>query len=112
VLAGFESSWDWNEGRDTTNSTSVTPSTIEAGAWQVSSNSRYFGPELRKLIWDTVGTFDGNIFQKATKRNHVFAMEYVARLLRLTTNHHGPVKRKEINPWLSRAAVGEWMKLL
>jgi hypothetical protein len=33
VLAGFESSWDWNAGRDTTNPTSVTPDTIEAGAW-------------------------------------------------------------------------------
>ena len=39
VLAGFESSWDWNEGRDITNPTSVTPETIEAGAWQVSANS-------------------------------------------------------------------------
>src|ERR1700730_7868068 len=36
VLAGFESSWHWNEGRDTTNATSVTAETIEAGAWQVS----------------------------------------------------------------------------
>src|SRR6478609_6236155 len=35
VLAGFESSWRWDCGRDVTNSTSVTPTTIEAGAWQV-----------------------------------------------------------------------------
>src|SRR5580693_1899343 len=34
VLAGFESSWNWNEGRDVTNPTSVTSDTIEAGAWQ------------------------------------------------------------------------------
>src|SRR5260221_9186528 len=32
VLAGFESSWDWNAGVDTTNPTSKTPDTIEAGA--------------------------------------------------------------------------------
>jgi hypothetical protein len=32
VLAGFESSWDWNAGVDVTNRTSVTPDTIEAGA--------------------------------------------------------------------------------
>src|ERR1700757_2105495 len=32
VLAGFESSWDWNAGVDTTNPTSTTADTIEAGA--------------------------------------------------------------------------------
>src|SRR5271167_431470 len=32
VLAGFESSWNWNEGVDTTNVTSNTPNTMEAGA--------------------------------------------------------------------------------
>lgn len=42
VLAGFESSWDWNAGRDITNSSSITPETIEAGAWQVSANSMNF----------------------------------------------------------------------
>ncbi|MGT2503561.1 hypothetical protein ACVOMS_27660 [Bradyrhizobium guangxiense] len=45
VLAGFESSWNWNAGVDTTNPTSTTPTTIEAGAWQVSANSMSFGPE-------------------------------------------------------------------
>src|SRR4051795_6864525 len=38
VLAGFESSWDWNAGVDTHNPTSITADTIEAGAWQVSAN--------------------------------------------------------------------------
>src|SRR4051812_29303766 len=37
VLAGFESSWNWNAGVDTTNPTSTTSDTIEAGAWQVSA---------------------------------------------------------------------------
>jgi hypothetical protein len=31
VLAGFESSWDWNLGVDENNPTSITPETIEAG---------------------------------------------------------------------------------
>jgi hypothetical protein len=103
VLAGFESSWDWNEGRDTTNSTSVTPDTIEAGAWQVSANSRAFGADLK-----AIAPKDGNEFQRVMKSNHALAMEYIARLLRHTVKHNGPVKRKEINRWLSRAAVREF----
>src|SRR3954464_2739136 len=39
VLAGFESSWDWNAGVDVTNPTSVTPDTIEAGAPDVRGTS-------------------------------------------------------------------------
>src|SRR3954463_3672859 len=50
VLAGFESSWNWDEGRDVCNSESVTPETIEAGAWQVSANSMEFADELRALV--------------------------------------------------------------
>src|ERR1041384_1456757 len=45
VLAGFESSWDWNEGRDTNNPSSNTKNTTEAGAWQVSADSMNFGKE-------------------------------------------------------------------
>ena len=112
VLAGFESSWDWNEGRDTKNPTSVTPETIEAGAWQVSANSVNFGQELKALIMREVGTLDGNAFQKAMKKNHLLAMEYVARLLRRTTHHHGPVSRHEIDPWLRSDAVEEFEGLL
>ena len=112
VLAGFESSWDWNAGVDTTNPTSVTPETIEAGAWQVSANSIHFGQELKDLVLAKVGTLDGNAFQKAMKENHPLAMEYVARLLRRTTRHHGPVRRHEIDPWLRRDAVAEFLESL
>jgi hypothetical protein len=112
VLAGFESSWNWTEGRDTTNATSVTPDTIEAGAWQVSANSMNFGQELKDLVLAQVGTLDGNAFQKAMKENHPLAMEYVARLLRRTTHHNGPVLRHEIDPWLRRDAVAEFQGLM
>lgn len=107
VLAGFESSWNWNEGRDTTNPTSITPDTIEAGAWQVSANSMNFGQELKDLVLHNVGTLDGNEFQKAMKENHPLAMEYVARLLRRTTRHNGPVLRHEIDPWLRQDSIEE-----
>ncbi len=112
VLAGFESSWNWNEGRDTTNSTSTTPTTIEAGAWQVSANSMRFATKLKEIVVARTGTTDGNAFQTAMKADHTLAMEYVARLLRETVNHHGPVKRREINPWLRPDAVEELLTLL
>ncbi|HEU0174771.1 MAG TPA: hypothetical protein VFV58_10950 [Blastocatellia bacterium] len=112
VLAGFESSWRWNEGRDTTNPTSVTPDTIEAGAWQVSANSMNFGQELKNLVLMKVGTLDGTAFQKAMKQDHPLAMEYIARLLRRTIRHNGPVLRHEIDQWLRRDAVAEFQSLL
>lgn len=112
VLAGFESSWNWNAGRDTTNASSVTPDTIEAGAWQVSANSMNFGKELKDIVRSNIGTLDGNAFQKAMKQNHPLAMEYIARLLRRTTHHNGPVLRHEIDPWLRRDAVAEFQALL
>ncbi|HMI41964.1 MAG TPA: hypothetical protein VK485_12135 [Sphingomicrobium sp.] len=71
-----------------------------------------FGPELRALIIDRVGSADGEAFQAAMKSDHRLAMEYVARLLRRTVNHHGPVKRHEIDPWLSKLAVEEIIGLL
>lgn len=112
VLAGFESSWDWQEGRDTTNPTSTSADTIEAGAWQVSANSMHFGADLKALVVDRIATADGDAFQAAMKADHALAMEYIARLLRHTVNHNGPVKRHEIDPWLSRDAVEEFCVLL
>jgi hypothetical protein len=112
VLAGFESSWDWDAGVDTTNPTSTTPDTIEAGAWQVSANSMAFGQEFKDLVLEKVGSSDGDDFQQAMKRDHRLAMEYGARLLRRTVNHHGPVKRHEIDGWLHRDAVTEFQTLL
>ncbi len=115
VLAGFESSWNWNEGVDTTNKTSVTPETEEAGAWQVSMNAVVFGQDLEMLTMNKIGTIDyefGRIFQSAMKADHPFAMEFIARLLRHTCRHNGPVLRHEIDPWLSRSAVAEFQRLL
>ena len=107
VLAGFESSWNWNEGVDVTNPSSNTPDTMEAGAWQVSANSRRFGSDLQ-----AISPADGDAFQHQMKGNRKLAMEYIARLLRHTVNHNGPVKRHEIDPWLSKDAVEEFEQLL
>ena len=71
-----------------------------------------FGPELKDLVLRRVGSLDGIEFQKAMKRDHPLAMEYIARLLRRTVNHNGPVKRHEIDAWLRRDAVDEFQSLL
>lgn len=112
VLAGMESSWNWNEGVDKNNRASVTPDTIEAGAWQVSADSIGFGNDLKSLVLRKVGTLDGTDFQRVMKQDHQFAMEYIARLLRHTVRHNGPVKCHQIDPWLRRDAVSEFMQLL
>lgn len=112
VLGGFESSWNWNEGRDTTNPDSNTPCSEETGIFQCSGDSMDFDPSLKKLLKDTSGKTDCETFIKVSKSNHKFAIEYCARLLRFTVNHHGPVKRKEINPWLKRNAVVEFQGFL
>jgi hypothetical protein len=112
VLAGFESSWNWKEGRDLHNPTSVTAVTTEAGAWQVSANSMNFGADLKKLVKRKVGSLDGNEFQRAMKQDHELAMEYIARLLRHTTHHNGPVAGHDIDPWLRRDAVEEFQSML
>lgn len=121
VLAGFESSWNWNEGVDTTNASSNRPETEEAGEWQVSENSEFFGHDLKALVAAKVGDRDGDgdvdgcDFQIAMKLDHPLAMEYIARLLRHTIRHNGPLLRNGTNsvyPWLSRDSVKEFEQLL
>jgi hypothetical protein len=63
-------------------------------------------------VLDKVGSLDGDAFQKAMKQDHPLAMEYIARLLRRTVNHNGPVKRHEIDAWLRKDAVAEFQALL
>lgn len=111
VLGGFESSWRWDCGIDTTNPTSNRPETEEAGLWQVSMNAIAYGEDLRHLTKAKIGTIGysrGRAFQRAIKTDHPFAMEFIVRLLRHTTAHNGPARRHEIDPYLSRAAVAEF----
>lgn len=112
VLAGFESSWHWNEGRDPATAHPEDPRTWEAGAWQVSADSMDIAPELRALVIAKAGADDPEAFQSAMKTNRPLAMEYIARLLRHSVTHNGPVKRHEIDPWLKRAAVEEFQSHL
>lgn len=72
-----------------------------------------FGPELKELVrTHTEGSLDPNVFQARMKSDHPLAMEYIARLLRRTTRHNGPVRDHQIDAWLRRDAVGEFESLL
>jgi hypothetical protein len=113
VLGGFESSWDFNEGRDINNPTSNTPCTEEAGIFQCSGNAMDLDQSLKDLLRQASGgRTDCETFITTTKEDHRFAFEFCARLLRFTVNHHGPVKRKEINDFLQRDAVTEFQTFL
>jgi hypothetical protein len=113
VLGGFESSWDFNAGVDVTNPDSNTPCTEEAGVFQCSGNAMEFDPSLESLLEKASGgETNCEIFITTTKRDHEFAFEFCARLLRFTVNHHGPVKHKKINPFLRRDAVSEFQGFL
>lgn len=126
VLAGFESSWDWKEGVDTSRLGSDTPENSEAGAWQVSYDARRLHSDLAEMLRDR-GIKDGIKFQQSMKFDHPLAMEFVARLMRFNTKHNGPLYKGDernairkslrgsqhsIYPWLSRDAVREFQELL
>jgi hypothetical protein len=120
VLAGHESLWRWNQGVDSNPQTEVkTATTTEAGAFQVSANSMNLAPELRHLVMTRVGSTDPARFQRAMKRDHVLAMEYIARLLRNRIDANGPVLRwwkntpaRGIGSNLRRDAVQEFLDLI
>jgi N-acetylmuramoyl-L-alanine amidase len=122
VLGGFESSWNWTEGRDTANADSDTWPEFEAGLFQCSANSMNFDPSLKECL-DRVynqGPLHeefspeaiARIFVVASKTHPVFAIEYCARLLRFTVRHHGPLLRREIVPWLRADCVDAFFELL
>lgn len=112
VLGGFESSWDWNAGRDTTNAASNTPCTEEAGIFQCSGDSMAFSQSLKDLLLRAGGDGSCASFILVSKSHHDFAIEYCARLIRLTTKHHGPIRDRKIHPWLRRDAVHEFLSFL
>lgn len=112
VLGGFESAWKWEAGRDITNPSSNTPCTEEAGIFQCSGNSMGYSPTLKELLLQAGGDGSCTSFIEVSKSNHTFAIEYCARLIRITTKHHGPIKHRHINAWLRRDAIQEFMGFL
>jgi hypothetical protein len=113
VHAGFESSWNWNEGVDTTNHTSMShPDGQETGIFQVSFDSTRIH-DWAMYDWAVAnGIGAAALFIPAMKSNHRLALEYYGRLVRINIRWAGPLLRHEVDPWLSRDSVKEFEGLL
>jgi hypothetical protein len=112
VHAGFESSWNWNEGVDVTNQASMTHlDGQETGIFQVSFDSTHLGTSINQFaISKGIGTVGS--FIPEMKSNHPLALEYYARLVRINIKWAGPLLRHEVDPWLSKASVSQFQELL
>lgn len=108
VLAGRETMWDWNHGVDTGKTGPKTSHNEEAGAFQCSATSLDLDAGLMDYARATLGATDDATFIAGTKSNHRFAIEYAARLLRVTIRHHGPILHGHIHAELKRDAVKEF----
>lgn len=113
VHAGFESSWDWQEGVDHTNATSMQNiEGRETGIFQMSFNSIHLSGGSMKPFAEVHGIDTPATFIPAMKSNHSLCLEYYARLVRLNIRWAGPLVRGEILPFLRRGAVKEFETLL
>lgn len=113
VHAGFESSWNWNEGVDITNRTSMAHiEGQETGIFQVSFDSTFLGNLAMEPFAEARDINTAKKFIIAMKADHLLALEYYARLLRVSVQWAGPIKRHEIDPFLSKDAVNEFEALL
>ncbi len=113
VHAGFESSWDWTEGVDVTNHSSVAHiEGEETGIFQVSFDSTYLGGGAMKQFTIEHGIDTPRKFINGMKADHNLALKYYARLIRVSVQWAGPIKRHEIDAWVKRDAVKEFEALL
>lgn len=120
VHAGRESSWKWGEGVDKTNAASVRNKTgEETGIFQVSFDSTWLDSEEGKDIMGAFAKAHGldtpAKFIPAMKENHTLAMEYYARLVRVSIKWAGPLVRHNADSvylYLNRDSMREFMALL
>lgn len=120
VHAGLESSWNWKEGVDRTNESSMRSKTgQETGIFQVSFDSTWLdsieGQDIMGVFVKNNGIETPSLFIPAMKQEHSLALEYYARLVRVSIAWAGPLLRHgadSVYPWLSREAMREFMELL
>lgn len=120
VHAGIESSWNWKEGVDKTNKTSMANKTgEETGIFQVSFDSTWLdSAEGKNIMGDFAkkhGLEDPEAFIAKMKEDHALAMEYYARLVRVSVMWAGPLIRHSkdsVYPNLNRSAMREFMEML
>lgn len=111
VLPGDESDWRWAEGRDVTAGPQK-PEEMEAGAFQVSYDSRNLGVDLRAFLV-AHGITDAGEFQSRIKADPKLDLAYTARLLREPYKRwDGPINRGWIAEQVSREAMAEFERLL
>lgn len=111
--AGWESSWNWQDGVDVTNANSLAHiDGQEAGAFQVSYDSIGLHPSLAACALRHCGELDARTFIATMKSNHVFAMEYCALLLRHNTRWSGPANTGNLQASLWPPAIKEFEQLL
>lgn len=112
VLAGFESSWRWDEGVDLTNLRSQSKIECEeTGIFQVSYDSVAHSDDLRAFLISN-GVQNAHQFIEAMKKDHFLAIEYAARLLRVSYKWDGPIRDHKIDSYLSKAAMAEFRSIL
>lgn len=116
VHAGLESAWNWNEGVDHSNATSMRNITgQETGIYQVSFDSLALGGGALRPFAKARDIDRVDFFIPAMKADHALALEYYARLVRVSIAWAGPILRHThdcIYPWLSRPGVAAFERLL
>jgi hypothetical protein len=112
----FESSGNFNEGVDITNQHSQAHiEGAETGIFQVSFDSTWLGHQAMKPFAVAHKIETPQKFIPAMKQNHPLALEYYARLVRISVQWAGPLLRHgadSIYPYLSRDAMNEFKLLL
>lgn len=113
VHAGYESDWNWHEGVDKTNATSMENKRgQETGPWQVSFDSENLHHEAMLPFAQAHGIANVDAFIFAMKNDKHLSCEYYFRLLRISTRWAGPWNKGWIEGHISPEAVAEWQTLL
>ncbi len=114
VQAAFESDWDWNEGVDVGNHHSLTHiEGEETGAFQVSFDSTNLGHSAMRPFAIAHQINSPEKFITAMKQNHRLAVEYCARLLRVSTAWCGTINDPtKVISHVRRDAVEEFKSFL
>ena len=114
VQAAFESDWDWNAGVDKNNAYSKTHlEGEEAGAFQVSFDSINLGHFAMRPFAVERQIDTPQKFIPAMKKDHRLAVEYCARLLRVSTTWCGTINNPAlVISHVRRDAVEEFQTFL
>ncbi|WP_027360132.1 hypothetical protein [Desulforegula conservatrix] len=114
VQAAFESDWNWNEGVDINNLRSLTHiEGEETGAFQVSFDSTALGHSAMMPFAISHQIETPQKFIHTMKSDHRLAVEYCARLLRISTAWCGTIKNPaQVISHVRRDAVEEFQTFL